>query len=269
MGTWGTRLTDDDYAADVIAEYFELYNSGKEPGEVRSVLEKNEVSSISDPNDGYMFWLALAKAQWDVGALDQDVFRKVRQIVESDVDTKNWIARGARETDAQKRKISISNFLLKLEKVNPKPKKRKKTRLKSSPFNKGDVLVFKFSDGYYGATVVFNAEKESRFGETGLVALHLHQASKPTIQEVENAEVLVSTQQDLRGRVDWTVAMHLSLGFKNVKDRFEKIGNLEVKKVTNEINSGGRWEIFIRFTEAGIGRLGKSKITAKDFLEIY
>ncbi len=29
MGAWGVRLTEDDFAADIVSEYFELFDKGE------------------------------------------------------------------------------------------------------------------------------------------------------------------------------------------------------------------------------------------------
>jgi hypothetical protein len=266
MGTWGIRLIDDDYAADIIGEYFDLYNDGKEPSEIRSILEKREARNKVDPDEGHIFWLALAKAQWDVGALDKDVLEKVKQIVESDIDSKSWIARGATEAEVKKRRESIRNFLQELLLPNPKPKKRRKMRLKDSPYDTGDVLVFQFPDGDYGAAVVFDAEKKTRFGQTGVVTLRMKQSTKPTLEEVKNAEVLVTTRQSISGWDDWIQAVYYEMGYKNVRDKLEKIGTLDIDRPAPSSRGYARWENFLSTVQHSINRLGKQRITLENFL---
>lgn len=267
MGTWDTQIISDDYVADVVAEFFELYNDGNEPSEIRTKLEKKEAESIKDSEEGYLFWFALANAQWDIGALDSDVLETVRHIVQENIDTKNWIAKGASEGDIQKRKLVTTEFLKKLEVLNPKPKKRKKITLQDSPFEKGDILIFKFADGSYGATAVFEAQKQSKLGLTGLAKTDIRQVEKPTLGEVREANLLATGPSVLNGGSEKVDVGYHSFGYENVKTKFERIGNIPIKNLPIHNPSFARWETFFPFVEKQINSpRRKGAFALKDFI---
>ena len=120
MGTWGTGITDNDNAADVYDEYFELYNSGKNATDITRKL-------ISDYNETIItevaadFWLPLALAQWETNSLTQLVVEQVDSIITSGADLEVWRELDASEEDIAERKVVLDNFLLQIKQPNPSP----------------------------------------------------------------------------------------------------------------------------------------------------
>ncbi|MFM2340143.1 MAG: hypothetical protein RLZZ360_779 [Candidatus Parcubacteria bacterium] len=268
MGAWGTRIDDDDFALDVITEYFELYDNGVNPKSIRRQLEENNVSEIADPDEGYLFWFALAKAQWDVGSLDDDVFKKVVQIVESDIDTRRWISlEGFRP---EKRKQSVKEFVEKIRTPREKPRKRKIKRLRSAPFETGDVLVFETSDKEYGACVILSAEKDTDYGTLQLVFTNIKQKKKPTIQNVIDSNILIFLAKHEFYTKHIVEAFNISVFFpRKDKDnwlKFEIIGRVQIKKVREKITVHSSWSYLIEPFEYRIQRQSTQKISLKKFI---
>ena len=101
MGTWGTAIKSNDTSADIYAYFFDSYNDGKEPTEIKNKL-------ISDnPNGTNDFWFTLALALWETKSLSNDILEKIREIIESESDLKVWKELDASESDIKKRKIVL------------------------------------------------------------------------------------------------------------------------------------------------------------------
>ena len=124
MGAWSTTILGDDFAADVYGEFLDAYNDGKELSAIRRELEMKNKNELNDPDEGPIFWLALAKAQWDCGFLDSDVLTKVGEIVNQELGLDRW--REATPRDFEKKMLS-RNSMQKF--IHPIPNQRREKRL--------------------------------------------------------------------------------------------------------------------------------------------
>jgi hypothetical protein len=218
LGTWGTAIKSNDTSADIYADFFDLYNDGKEPTEIKEKL-------ISDnPNGTNDFWFALALALWETKSLPNDILEKVRRIIESKSDLKLWKELDASESDIKKRKAVLEKFLTKLESEKPKRKARKKNKTKEPVFEKGTCIVFKLENGNYGGAIVLSSDLES--GYNLIVTTRLNQQSKPTLEDIKNSEILIRDFGNWQKSTNWS--WYLPDNFKT--DVFEPIGNLEIDK---------------------------------------
>ena len=218
MGTWGTAIKSNDTSADIYADFFDLYNDGKEPTEIKEKL-------ISDnPNGTNDFWFALALALWETKSLPNDILEKVRKIIESKSDLKLWKELDASESDIKKRKAVLEKFLTKLESEKPKRKARKKKKTIEPIFEKGTCIVFKLENGNYGGAIVLSSDLES--GYNLIVTTRLNQQSKPTLEDIKNSEILIRDFGNWQKSTNWS--WYLPDNFKT--DVFEPIGKLEVAK---------------------------------------
>ena len=266
MGTWGARLTDDDFALDIIDEYFERFDKGEDPTEIRRILEETNIESINDPDEGHLFWLALAKAQWDIGNLDRDVLQKVLKIVESDIDTVVWLKLDGEKPE--KRRQSLQAFALKIQTPREKPRKIKRQVLRSSPYEAGDVLAFKTSDGEFGVVVVGEAEKQTRFGFTGIAMLNLKQQSEPTLKQVISSHILLSIDPYTKSSQIQTCRYYAEHR-KIMYEPFKVLGRLKVKKLKppfDQYSSYGFWGNLIPHFEGGYKRKAVEKYPLKKYL---
>jgi len=273
MGTWGTNVTEDDLSSDVIHDFMDAFNEGKHPEGIRKALEHAYASSLGNPDEEHVFWLALAKVQWDVGALDEDVFQKVKKIVESDVDLISWRERGASDKNLELRRVALQSFLDKIAIPRKNPKKIKKKILRSSHYEKGDVFAFQLSDGRYSAAVVIDAEKQTEYGNNVVVMLDIIQDQEPTMGDVVASNVLIATYQSIRkdrSLEDRIEVAHYSI-YKPRKDikPGEVIGRIKVKKVNEKTRFYSFWEQFATSFEGAVKRKSKVRMSLKKFLGYY
>ncbi len=81
MGTWGRAILSDDFARDIYDEFISSYNRGVARDEITEQLIRSSRGEIADADDGPVFWLALAKAQWDTGTVDRRILERIEAIV--------------------------------------------------------------------------------------------------------------------------------------------------------------------------------------------
>lgn len=230
MGTWGTAIKSNDTSADIYADFFDLYNEGKKPTEIKEKL-------IADnPNGENGFWFALALALWETKNLPTDILEKIREIIKGESDLKLWKELDATESDISKRKVVLEKFLIKLESEKPRAKARKKKKTKEPIFEKGTCIVFKLENGNYGGAIVLSSDLETGSGYNLIVTTRLNQTSKPTLDDLEDSEILIRDFGNWQKTTNWS--WYSPENFKT--DVFEPIGKLEIDKKyhPNEIKIG-------------------------------
>lgn len=191
MGTWGTAIKDNDAFADIYSEFFDLYNRGEKPETIsKKIIDENrEILEIEEEKNN--LWFALALAQWETKSLDQKILLTVENIILSEDDLKIWQDLGASDQDVQKRKINLEKFLEKIKSERLKAKPRKRPKLKSPIFSKGDCLTFKMMNGNYGGAIVLESDNNPETAYNLVATTRINQIQKPSIKDFENAEVLV------------------------------------------------------------------------------
>ena len=70
MGAWETAVFSDDTACDVRDNYVDLIGDGLSGVEATKKLLREWTGSLDDPDEGPVFWLALAATQWKNGRLE-------------------------------------------------------------------------------------------------------------------------------------------------------------------------------------------------------
>ncbi|EMY79886.1 hypothetical protein pgond44_14678 [Psychroflexus gondwanensis ACAM 44] len=221
MGTWGTAIKSNDTSADIYAEFFDLYNDGKEPNKIKEKLISDNPESSND------FWFALALALWETKSLPTEILEKVRQIIKSGSDLKLWEELDASKSDIKKRKIVLEKFLVKLESERLKAKARKKKKTKEPIFEMGTCLVFKLENGNYGGAIVLSSDSETGYGYNLIVTTKLNQLTKPTLDDIENSEVLINDFGNWQNSINWS----WYLPDDSLTCIFEPIGKLEIDKI--------------------------------------
>lgn len=191
MGTWGTGISSNDTFADIYETFFELYNEGFTVKEISKKLISENQETINSEDDSNNFWFALAKAQWESKELDDEVYNRVKTIIETEQDLKVWRELDADEKDIKKRKIVLDKFLNDLQTEKPKAKARKKKVIRQPLFEKGDCLTFKLENGNYCGAVVLEDVKNTEYGLNLIAATRINQKTKPTLTDFENAEALI------------------------------------------------------------------------------
>ncbi|WP_339702579.1 hypothetical protein [Algoriphagus aquimarinus] len=225
MGTWGTAIKSNDTSSDIYADFFDLYNEGKEPSEIskKLILENKDLINSSEDNNN--FWFVLALALWETKSLDPQTFQLVKATIESEQDLIVWRELGADEAEVKKRKIVLEKFLEKISSEKPKEKARKKNRIKEPIFEKGTCLTFKLENGNYGGAVVLAADKQTSFGYNLIVSTTINQLRKPTIQDFEKSNVLIASfgNWNNKPKVTWYLPDRFKKEYSNLFEVIDKI----------------------------------------------
>jgi hypothetical protein len=151
MGTWGSGILDDDTARDVYDRYLEAHRTGKNGDAIVRALCKEFARVVSDPDEGPVFWLAVAQAQWDSSAVTTDVRERVEEILAKGLGLSRWADEGAAQLKA--RQAAVSRFARKIR----TPRKRitrPAPEPAAVPFEVGDCLAIELADGRFGAGVI-------------------------------------------------------------------------------------------------------------------
>jgi hypothetical protein len=227
MGTWGTAISSNDTFADIYAGFSDLYNEGEGVAEITNKLVASNQCTIKDPEDSNNFWFALARAQWECKQLDQNVYQRIKDIIETGADVEAWRRLGSDDKTLQKRKIVLDKFLAELSTERPKAKTRKKKVIRQPAFEKGDCITFKLKNGNYGGAVILEAIYNSPYPYNLVATTTINQSSKPTKRDFMNSDVLMlnfGKHQNKRS-IHW----FLPIRYKQVTHLFEKIDNIDVE----------------------------------------
>jgi hypothetical protein len=229
MGTWNTSIKGNDASSDIYSDFFDLYNDGKNPEEISKKIFVDYQEVIDNPHDCNNFWFALALAQWETKSLDKEVYKKVKEIIESGSDLKVWEELGSGTKDIRKRKEVLDNFLVKIQTEKDKARLPKKIKVKEPIFKTGDCLTFKLKNGNYGGAVVIGSDFESNYGYNLIASTRINQKNKPSLTDFEKAEVLIANYAnwDNDERFTWFLPKYFK---KEYFDLFLMVGNIKIDK---------------------------------------
>jgi hypothetical protein len=226
MGAWGDSIFADDDAQDVYHHYRRIYNQGKEHAEVRQELERAWADSIADSDDGPIFWFAVARAQWEFGALDADVLCRVEEIAEMGLGLDRWREGGPRML--AKREKVVREFLEKIRQPNPKPKKRKVEKRYPPIYQPGDCLAIELCDGSFGAVIVLAVDDAHHTEGFDKVAfLEWHAQEVPPLSFYEERRWLGAKRKGWvrPGTISCFARFH-----RQMKNRIQRVGQVSLRK---------------------------------------
>lgn len=236
MGTWGFTLLEDDLAADVHSDYIKRFNLKMPNDQIVDELRREYTEELDDSDDGPLVWLAIARAQWECGGLDQRVLDRVREIVSEGKGLDRWAEAGDREL-ARRRK-ALNTFLAKLQTSNPQPRRPRRPTQRKPVFQPGDCLAIRLSDGDYGAGLVLEHPPDDNAGDpaeetygVNLIGILSYKSSeKPPLHVFERRDWHRSTHHSKsRGEVPAEVVNVLALGFRRAKGRIELVGRIALR----------------------------------------
>lgn len=240
MGTWGVAILSDDLAKDVYDEFMEMYDDGLHLGEIRLELEKAYLPLEDD--EEAVFYLALAKAQWECKGLDEDIFAKITEIVESETGMESWKAQG--EAMYKKRLKVIKDFLNKLTTIKEKPRTRRRITKAEAVFEPGDCLTFKLQDGTFGGALVIGKDNSHKTEGFNIIALlDLKSLERPSVDLFIEAGILSLKNQVFSKRsVGHAIINCPARRYKKHQHLFERVGNLLISKDFNSPPSYCNWD---------------------------
>ena len=105
MGTWGTKLYENDLALDLKEEYIEKLKKGIENKEALEQIKQEYKEEIEDNDEETVFWMVLADTMWNLGKMTDEVKNKALQSIEKDL--KKWKQESENSKDIVKREKEL------------------------------------------------------------------------------------------------------------------------------------------------------------------
>lgn len=190
MGTWGYGIKDNDTSFDVIETFFEKYNKGMKPDAIHKDIIEQFAYSLSDDEDRDNVLFPLAQCLWEVCALEDDLFSKIRENIERGNNITICRMLGADEDFLKNRSAMLDKFLKKISTPKEKPKARKKPPQKiESAFHAGSCLAFQYPDGKFGGVVVIEAEFYNTKGSICIALTNIRNKKAPTLDDFIGARL--------------------------------------------------------------------------------
>lgn len=90
MGAWGTKLFDDDEAADLRASYRTYLADAQSDAGATDLSAQSFGATLERPGESTSFWLALGSIQWQLGRLDPRVRQACLGIIDEGTDLARW-----------------------------------------------------------------------------------------------------------------------------------------------------------------------------------
>lgn len=143
MGAWGVALFSDDLAADVRDDFRVLIGDGLSAAEATAALRAEYASSLEDPVEAPVFWLALAVAQWKLGRLEAETLAQALQVIEDGSDLARWDA----PKDRQRRASVLEKTRAELLSPQPRAKKVPRTIREANDWDVGEMIGFRLLSG--------------------------------------------------------------------------------------------------------------------------
>ena len=161
MGAWGVAIFSDDLAADIRSDFRELIGDGLTPSEATDRLKAEYASSLVDPDEMPVFWIALAVAQWKLGRLEESTKKMALQVIDDGTDLARW-------DDAQsrvKREVVLAKTRAELLAASPPAKRVPRTIREANEWHLGETIGFQLLSGKWTMFRVIghHADKGGRF----------------------------------------------------------------------------------------------------------
>lgn len=228
MAIDGVKIIDSDSAYDIYNEIMDMYHYGETIDAIKAKISGWEKEFCSNDIEKEIYFTTYALAMWEIGALEESLLNKVREIVTKWASAQwNKIEKDARE----KRQKELEKLLLKIEKSNEKIKKRKNyKRITDLIFQPNDVLVFQFNKSEYGATMLIKTFENRGKLYYQFIEIIWRMKKKPTIEDIISSQVFV------RKGIGFCNAKTIShKDLLKCSNKFEKIENLEIRKEHQEV----------------------------------
>lgn len=123
MGTWGTRVYEDDTALDIRHDFMNQLNDGVAVDDIERMVEEESIDPDQQDNNDVV-WLALCCAELETGTLTDKVKNIALEIIASNRQYGVWLVEGGKElAGARKRELTLVRKYI--ENYDGTPVKRK------------------------------------------------------------------------------------------------------------------------------------------------
>lgn len=120
MGTWSSKLYDDDDAQDARDSYKDLLKKGIDGPAATDRFLKLWKSSLKDSDDGPIVWFVLADTQWTLGRLEDRVRDKAVALIDDESSLDRWREQGPKAVASRQKVLAA----LKERLLSPQPPRK-------------------------------------------------------------------------------------------------------------------------------------------------
>lgn len=222
MSAWGHGIREDDFVCDILGEFDDLLKAGKNVKEATHAVTSKFSYVLNDPDDGPLFWIALAEAQWTYGDLDSKVLNHVREDFDACRSLKHWLDN---PTGMKKRRAALEKFIIKITTPKLRPKNLPKIVVRAPKFIPGDCLSIRLESGSYAAALVLASDHSNvEYGKNLIVVLDFLASNKPDMDVFHARKWLILTHHSWGRKMD--IAWYLPVNVRAIKDRIEVVGQI-------------------------------------------
>lgn len=144
MGVWGTGIFQDDTASDIRDSYKDLLSNGLTGPEATARILCNFESSLADPDESGVVWLALASTQWRHGRLESGSLENALRVIDSGSDLDRWKHNAK---DLATRRAALQKLRLQITSPQPVAKNVRKRILESCDWPVGALISYRLITG--------------------------------------------------------------------------------------------------------------------------
>ncbi|WP_421753230.1 hypothetical protein [Croceimicrobium sp.] len=259
MATDGTKIIDGDLAHDSYWGIMDLYDSG---ADIPMILKEFplEKTEFLDDFDQEIYVTSCGLAYWELGLMTAERLAFIKDVIRKDACVSEWTSYS--EKEGKSRKLVLKRYLNKIEKLNGNVRKPKSYRkISKFIFTENSILIFQLSNGEYATTCCVKIYQYRGSCSYWLVPISYKSTSKPRIDQIMESEILGRTIGSGYSREEIQVYQpgiekiwdyvggkpKFCFGFVihavehkdllNFKDKFEKIGELDISEGLKEIGS--------------------------------
>ena len=144
MGAWGTGIFSDDTACDIRDDFREYLGEGLSGEQATARILDEYKSSLADPYDAGLVWLALGATQWKLGRLDEETLAQALHVIDSGGSLLRW-APGTK--DYAKRKAALDKLRTQLTSPQPAAKKVRRQVKCECDWRIGEMVAYRLLSG--------------------------------------------------------------------------------------------------------------------------
>ena len=180
MGTWSATIFGNDISCDIKDEFFERYNRGEEPIDI-----KDDLLPYEDDDDRFDVIFSLAHCLWEVGQLEDAFLLRIKEVIENGEDLVVAKELGADDKFLRQRQNYLIKFLDKISVKKARPKKRVAPPVPiDSKYRNGAVMAFQYHDGMWGALIAINGRFFDKQTFYCYIQTTIKTTDKPTMYDV-------------------------------------------------------------------------------------
>jgi hypothetical protein len=191
LGVWGTAIFSDDLASDIRGDYRDAIGDGLTGPEATQRILAQYKSSLADPHESPVVWLALAATQWKLGHLEPEVLQNALVAIDSGADLARW--KGS--ADRARRQAVLEKLRIQLTSPQPEAKKVPRRKLAECNWQVGDLISYRLLSGKRILFRVIGLHRDKGGVYPNCELLDWIGEAVPSIDELRSVPILASKEK--------------------------------------------------------------------------